>query len=213
MEKIRRKWGVPKNGYPVEERGAAHARLYWEGNEDNDHSDYSELGNDFLPPTTKVRGQLRALSSRFNLDYRWHASLYTHILGGGKIDPPFENVNIEVRLNDVRLPKEQWVVKSLKIEIYKETRLNDIRKVWKKVKEWQDMMPAAMPDRKRTSRNVDRYVAVRELEEKCFSHRQILEQAKLGFGNDVKAVSQLKSEMESRFSSGQFKKIRTLMDR
>jgi len=213
IEIIRGKWGIPSNGYPYEGRADANARLHWEGERENQTNDYSEFHNELIPLNKKVRSELRKMSTQFNLDYRWHLSLYFYIVGGDQLNPPIEGANIDVRLNDARLPKEQWIVKSIKIDIYQETTLGDIRKAWKKVQEWQSMMPAQLPQRVRTSANVDRYLKIREYEDQGFSHKKIAEIDSMNFEGDSKAVSQLKSEMEKRFSQGKFKKIRTLSAR
>lgn len=209
VKEVRKKWNVHTDGYSRDDRAKAHAEMYWRADKDESKGDYDRFHDEIIPNTRMVRGSLRRLSKQFNLDYRWHVNLYFHILGGTKLDPPFENVNIKPVLNDVRLSQDKQIVRRLTIDIYQETTLADIRKAWKRVKEFQDMMPATIPSRKRTTSNVDRYIRIRQLEEEGKTHKQISEISELNFNGDQRAVSQLKREVESRFSPKLFKKIHT----
>ncbi len=212
VQKIRKQWEVPNDGFKLEDRANGHAKIYWTGEKDDGKYDYFGKDNELIPPTKLVRSELRKLSAEFNLDYKWHSSIYFYILGGGELTPPVDGAGLDVRINDARLPKEEWVVKKINIDIYQDTTIGDIRKIWEQVKEYQKMMPAVNPNRKRTSDNVQRYIKVRELEEIGKSHQEISEIKDLYFNNDAKAVGYLKDEMEKRFSKGKFKKIRYLTE-
>lgn len=210
VRRIRDLWDIPPDGFKFEDRAKSHGKIYWTGEKDDSRYDYFGTDNELIPPTKRVRSELRKLSEEFNLDYRWHRGLYFYILGGENIDPPHDGVGLDIRLNDNRLPKDEWVVKKITLDVYKNTAIGDIRKIWKQVEEYQKMMPGQTPVRKRTSDNVERYLKVREMEDAGKSHQEISEIKELYFNNDAKAVSDLKDEMEKRFAKGKFKKIRYL---
>ncbi len=208
INKIRKKWGVPENGFKYEDRAKGHGRIYWTGERNDRHYAYYDYQEDLIPPTKQVRLALRKLSKEFNLDFRWHFDLYFYILGSDKLDPPASGVNLDVRFNDTRLPEEQWVVTKLSLDIYQDSTIEDIKAKWRQIEKYQSMMPAYSPQRKRVSGNIERYIKVRDLEDEGKSHKEIAEIAELGFSSDPKAVSYLKNELEKRFSPKKFKKIR-----
>jgi hypothetical protein len=206
----RKEWKVPTNGFKRDDRAEAYKQLFWNGRKDYKRNNYLNFYDELIPPTILVRSELRKLSRQFNLDYRWHGWLFFYILGNTVFDPPPEGANLEVRLNEVRLPEKDWVVTSLKIEIYQDTTMGDIRKILPRIKKYQKMMPAYVPKRRRTSSNIDRYIKVRELEDLGKSHEEIARIKELGFSDDPRAVGYLKDDLENRFSSKKFKKIRRL---
>lgn len=135
VEKARIEWGIP-GGLPYENRVAWYRSFFIKPDIDVDNTKYANSQSELLPPSKMIRATLQKFSDEFNLDVRWHNSLFDHIAGNDvPLRAPSGLPYVEIRLNDSRLPKEEWIVKRMWIEIYADTSQKDFEAVWEQVKQ------------------------------------------------------------------------------
>lgn len=196
------KWEIPEKGLPHNKRAEWHASLYtFPNTKAKDNNYYTSTQNELLPPNERIRSTLKEISSQFNLDKRWHFSLFLHIASDDvPLSAPTGLPYVEVRLNDARLPKDQWVIERIWIEIYPDTTQDDIEAVWKQVELYQAMMSAQYPQKRRPLQNVDKYIKIRDLEDQQMTQQEIADDyPDLGFYS-AKDVADFKKQIENRFS-------------
>ena len=134
VEKARIEWGIP-GGLPPEKRAAWYQSFFIEPDIDIDNSKYANSQSELLPPSKMIRTTLQKFSDEFNLDVRWHNSLFDHIAGDDvQLRAPSGLPYVEIRLNNSRLPQEEWIVKRMWVEIYADTSQKDFEAVWKQLK-------------------------------------------------------------------------------
>ena len=200
------KWELPETGLPYAQRAEWHESLYSDPDEVNTNY-YTSTQNELLPPNERIRSTLKGISSKFNLDKRWHFNLFLHIASDDvPLSAPTGLPYVEVRLNDARLPQEQWIIERIWIEIYPDTTQDDIEAVWKRVEAYQAMMSAQYPQKRRPLQNVDKYIKIRNLEDQKKTQQEIADEyPDLGFYS-AKDVADFKKQIENRFSSHKSRK-------
>lgn len=188
---FRSKIGVPTEGLQKEKR-ASWYKINYTYFPDNSPEKFSREPNQQLIPTDpKFRSLLRQFAKSFGLDEIWYDSLFTYLLCDDQIelDVPDYEPYLEVRVNDARLPAHQVKVTSIKVNIDSETKLNDVRNIWSKIKKLQKRMLLSPPKRRRTltERSVNRYLKVRDLEDSGKKHREIADMLDFPSAEDVAA--------------------------
>ena len=198
----RKEWNIPNKGLPFKNRANWYSSLFV--NSDIDRKEHLKQGRLFelLPPNTKIINVLENFSKEFNLDPRWYNTLMSHIAAGTRLNPPYGKPYIQPLLNDVRLPENQWEVKRISVDIYKETKPQDLIDIWPQIERWQKLMKVRIPEKRRPiqDENVKKYLKIRRLEDHKLTHNQIVSKHhKLGFRTDID-VANFKKEIEERFA-------------
>jgi len=134
---FRSKIGIPPEGLQRDKRADWYQRNYSYLPEKSPEKFSRETNHQLIPTDPKFRRLLKQFARSFGLDEIWYDSLFTYLLCDGliELDVPHYEPYLEVRVNDVRLPADQIKVTSIKMNIDSETKLNDVRKIWSKIKE------------------------------------------------------------------------------
>lgn len=195
---FRSKIGIPIEGLQKEKRASWYQNNYTYFPDNSPEKFSREPNQQLIPTDPKFRNLLRQFAKSFGLDEIWYDSLFTYLLCDDQIelDVPHYEPYLEVRINDVRLPADQVKVTSIKMNIDSETKLNDVRNIWSKIKKLQKRMVLPPPQRRRpfTERIVNRYLKVRDLEDSGKKHREIADE--LGF-TSAEDVAAFKRNLES----------------
>lgn len=200
IDKFREKHKIPKTGVAKSKRHDWY-QSYFINPTFNAHEEFGAISDyEILPADKNFIEAIRELADKFNLDSRWYHSLFFLISSGGyKLNPPYSrSVIVSPRFNDVRLPESEQIVTRIHLEIRKDTSIKDIQRIWNKVEECQNKMIGDVPMKRKMieAKTIEKYVKVRELEDKGKSHAKIAEELGFYIADDV---SRFKYELEGRF--------------
>ncbi len=200
-EKYRVALGIPKSGFLQRLALQWYHALFKNETLDTRNRFAFESSRDLLPPNKFVIEQLEKFASEFNLDERWYIDLLFYLMDErSKLNTPYGGIDIDVQIDDPKLPIHQQVVTKLSIQINKDTAIKDIEDIWETVKQYQSKMTTKVPIRRRVFTNVSTYIKIRDLEDQNIPQREIAKRLPEIKNCTAADIATFKNKMEKRFN-------------